>query len=281
MAGQPPTCPVPLNDSQPPMPVYNPADSNNAMGTPAMFQRTNMTNPDPGISRRVYGIYMQTIVSRNVGYFEPYIGLDFLLELPESGTQTFRFGDVPYGQLSTYPPIQGSLVAGTEITPWENRETWQRFLIDIFVVGKYYSQGRDYSPLFDALGSSSSIPLVAPNYAINDQMMNRAIYFTGTTGIASHTDVSAHLRVTVQPARFLRFTVGGSVMYSAPYLITATDACNPNVRPADNSQLGGCVGDAVPDPMHRPVIDGAGQRFRAVDDITWDFYASLSFTPRF
>ncbi len=278
-------CPVALGEGPARPNTYDPADSNNVVADAAHpYQRQLMPNPDPGISRRVHGLYFQTLVSRRIGYIEPYAGLDALLEIPEGNLPQFRFGDTPYGQLSTYPPIQGSFMVGTEIIPWENRESWQRFVVDLAVRGHYYSQGRDYSPLFDALGTSNSTPLTQPQYPINQAVNNNfqnPVYFTGTTGVHSHGAISGAMGVSIQPAKFIRFSFGGNVMYTAPFLMTATDACNPNVSPDNDAYRAGCVGSSVPDPMHRPVIDSAGQRFRFTDDWTWNVYVNLSLTPRF
>jgi hypothetical protein len=208
--------------------------------------------------------------------------MDALIELPSS-SEFFHYGDVPYGQLATMPPISGSLVAGMEIIPWENRESWQRFVVDLNLRAAYASQGRDFSPLFDALGSSNSIPLTQASYAINDLDSHaRPIYFNGTTSLHATGSVSAGLGLAIQAARFLRFSVSGQLTYIAPQTMTATDACNPNERPGSNLALrGGCVGDASPDPTHRPVIDLPGQRFRFVDDTVFDLWVNISLTPRF
>jgi hypothetical protein len=238
---------------------------------------------EPGISRGVHGLYLQTVMSRRVGYVEPYIGLDVLFEVPGTAN-LFRFTDAPFGQLATYPPIQGSLVAGAEIVPWENRETWQRFAVDLSVRGQYYSQGRDYTVLYDALGSSNSVPLTSPSWAISDQPANdprRAVWYSGLAGVHSHGRLSASLAIAIQAAKFLRFDFGSTITYVTPHLITATDACNPNEEPRSASERGGCVSSAVPDPQHRPVIDLPGQRFRTTDDLIWDLFVTIALTPQF
>lgn len=263
--------------------MTRPEGSTNTVETPDAPYERAAGPAEPGISRRVHGLYAQTVMSRRVGYVEPYIGLDFLYEIPEGGTP-FRFTDAPFGQLATYPPIQGSLTAGAEIVPWENRESWQRFAIDLRVRGTYYSQGRDYSVLFDALGSSNSVPLTTPTWAISDQPANdpnRAIWFSGTTGVHSHGQLTAALSVDIMAAKFLRFVFGSSLSYVTPHFITATDACNPNETPRNAAERGGCVADAVPDPQHRPVIDSPGQRFRTTEDFIWDLYVNVALTPRF
>ncbi len=184
----------------------------------------------------------------------------------------------------------GTLTAGVEIIPWENRETWQRLLIDLRFRGSYYSPGRDYSALYDALGSSLSRPLNIPGCPSNarDPMTGatcqaeRNVYFDGLTTTASHVVLGGSAMVSVQPAKFLRFTLGAAFAWTSPHTITNTDACNPGQTvPADHPEWrGGCQGSSSPDPTHRPVIDSAGGRFRTTNDLTWDFYAAIALTPR-
>nr|MBK7069953.1 hypothetical protein [Deltaproteobacteria bacterium] len=263
-----------------------PASGNTA---PAAAARSAPANPDPGISRGLHGVYFQTMVSRRLGYIEPYAGLDFLAEFPIRDS-AFRYADTPLGQLSNFPPIVGTLTAGMEIIPWENRETWQRLLIDLRFRGAYYSPGRDYSALYDALGSSLSRPLNLPGCPSNarDPMTGvtcqaeRNVYFDGLTTTASHVVLGGSAMVSVQPAKFLRFTLGAAFAWTSPHTITNTDACNPGqtVQTDHPEYRGGCQGNSSPDPTHRPVIDSAGGRFRSTNDITWDFYAAIALTPR-
>ncbi len=99
--------------------------------------------------------------------------------------------------------------------------------------------------------------------------------------------------------KWLRFSLGTAFTYITPHLMTATDACNPNepassisdpefpgndeasVRARRGRFSGGCVGDATPDPQHRPVIDLPGQRFRFVEDLVFDLWVNVQVTPRF
>ena len=262
-----------------------PATGNTA---PAAAARTAPANPDPGVSRGLHGVFFQTMIARRFGYIEPYGGLDVLAEFPVSSTG-FNYSSTPLGQLSNFPPLVGSLTAGLEVIPWENRETWQRLLIDLRFRGSYLSPGRDYSPLYDALGSSLSRPLNLPGCPSNARLGDgtacqpeRNVYFNGLTTTASHVVLGGSATVSVQPAKFLRFTLGATVAWTSPHTITNTDACNPGQTvPADHPEWrGGCQGSSSPDPTHRPVIDSAGGRFRTTDDLTWDFYAAIALTPR-
>lgn len=263
----------------------DPPDSTSVMSTPdAPAERANDPTRSPGISRGVHGLFVQTVISRRTGFFEPFLGLEALAEIPGAQLPQFLYGgDKPFGQLSTVPPIKGALTVGTEIIPWENRETWQRFAIDVRLRGEYHSQGREYTPLFDALGASNSVPLTAPTWSIRNQMARdpmNALWFTGTTSVQSHAKLGAYLGLNFQASRHFRFVLSGSLLYTTSHAMTATDACNPNESSNNPADRGGCQGTSVPDPQHRIVIDSAGSRFRMTNDFTWDIHAQLTFTPR-
>jgi hypothetical protein len=242
----------------------------------------------PGISRGLHGLYFQTAASRRIGFIEPYAALDVLAEFPMREAP-FRYFDTPYGQLASFPPIQGSLTVGAEITPWENRESWQRIALDFRIRGTYRSQGRDYSPLYDALGSSTSRALAVPGCPSNVRnpdgtcQPGRDIYFDGLTTVQSHVIVNGMISLAAQPLKILRFDIGLGISWVSPHLITATDACNPGeIVPQNHPEWrGGCVGDSAPDPTHRGVIDQSGGRFRTSGETLFDFFASVSLTPRF
>lgn len=270
----------PQTSSVPPVP-----DS----GIRSMSSFTRAAGPSStGVGRGLHGLFFQTMIARRVGYVEPYAGFDILAEFPTRDSP-FRYFDTPYGLLSNFPPIAGSLTVGVEIVPWENRETWQKLAIDLRARGTYRSQGRDYSALYDALGTSSSVPLLQPGCPSNVRYSNgacqpgREVYFDGLTTTGSHVILGGQFNVMIQPARFLRFIIGGAVSWVAPHTVTQTDACNPNqsVDPQHPEWRGGCVSNSAPDPSHRAVIDSPGNRFYTTNDVYFDFSAAIAVTPRF
>jgi len=117
----------------------------------------NPTGPgrDPGISRGMNAIIANTVFSRRIGYVEPYSGFRFQAELPQSNSDFGATSDLK-GTLLNRPPLVGTFTVGMEIFPWENREAFQRVVIDLRLRGSYHSPGRDYSELYDALGSSQA-----------------------------------------------------------------------------------------------------------------------------
>lgn len=252
----------------------------------------NLAGRSPGISRGTNAIKIGTLFSNRFRYVEPYGGFWFMAEWQKSGTDMGNYGDLQ-GIITNRPPLQGGITGGLMIHPWENREQFQRFTIDLRFDAKYISQGRDYTPLFDALGSSNASSLVAPNPAayhagaidpatgkptsVGDY--TRPIAFTGVTDVEAHGAFGGKAAFVIQAAQYIRFNLGVGLTYIQSYLISAADACNPDFTPtpeeAGRCRTGGTgTVTGAPNPNHRPVIDLPGRRFRVTDSFLWDAWLS-------
>lgn len=242
-------------------------------------------NRDPGISRGMNAVAFHTIFSRRFGYVEPYTAFRMQAEFPQSNSDFGATSDLR-GTLLNRPPILGTVMVGMEVFPWERRERFQRLGLDFKVSGTYHSPGRDYSELFDALGSSQAPSLRNPNPAayragpgdftsVADPNAQR-VYFTGITDQQAYGSVRAAAGVTWQAGEYVKFTGGLGLTYAQSHLVTAADACNPDFK-GDAGASGPCRTGAatasggsatgIPNPNHRPVIDLPGRRF-SVDDTT-------------
>jgi hypothetical protein len=180
-----------------------------------------------------------------------------------------------------------------EIYPWENREAFQRVVIDVKVRGSYSSPGRDYSELFDALGSSQAPSLRNPNpsayragadgfTSVADPNATK-VYFTGITDQQAFGSFGGSVGVTWQAAQYVKFTGGLGLTHVQSHLITAADACNPDFK-TESTQSGPCrtgtdtagggTATGIPNPHHRPVIDLPGRRFSVDDTSLVDLWVS-------
>lgn len=238
---------------------------------------------DPGISRGMHALVAQTILSRRWGYVEPYFGFKALVEFPQSNSDFGRTNDFR-GSLLNRPPVVGTFTIGTEIFPFERREQFRRLSVDVRAHASYHSPGRDYSELFDALGSSSAPSLRNPNPGGYRAEGNASVvdpgapkvYFSGVTDQQAFGVFGFATGATFQLNAYLKFNAGLGLSFVQSHLITAADACNPDFK-GDTGASGPCrTGSAtasggsvtgIPNPNHRQVIDLPGRRF-SVDDIT-------------
>jgi hypothetical protein len=260
----------------------NPAAGTVECPTPGPHPET--TNRSPGISRGMNTIVAHTVFSRRFGYVEPYTGLSFLADFPQSSSdygETTGFA----GNLVNHPPLVGNFSLGMEVIPWERREQFQRFVFDFRATGTYHSEGRDYTELFDALGSTSSTLLQSPNpggykagampnSSIPDPNAQK-VYFNGITDQLQYASVAGRFSATWQAGEYVKFVAGIGIQYDQSHVITADQACNPNAN-ATVATAGTCVTTSgtggfsktttgIPNPNYRPTFDVPGNRFLSDD----------------
>jgi hypothetical protein len=240
-------------------------------------------NRDPGISKGFNSVIGKTVWSRRFGYVEPYSGFWVQADFPNSSSDFGKWN--PAQDLDRTPPLQGSFALGLEVIPYEAREQFQRLTADFRFKGTYHSPGRDYSELFDQLGSSQATSLRTPNPAAYTSgpggksvvdTSSENVYFTGITEQEAYGSFTLSSSATWQTGAYIKFTLGAGLTYAQSHLITASDVCTPNGN-TNPSAAGPCVQNGlvqgVPNPDHRDIIDLPGHRFSVDDTLIVDLYA--------
>jgi hypothetical protein len=253
---------------------------------PADSARTGVSQAArvPGVSRGTTAIELHSYISKRIKYVEPYSGFRTLFEFAQDKSD-FGASDLK-GVVANHPPLQGWAYAGLMVMPWEHREQFQRITFDGRLGASYRSEGRDYSELFDALGSSAAPSLRTPAYGAyragtgNDSVIDPTsprVFFTGITDVSAYASIQASLSVTWQAGEYIKFQVGGKYTREQGHLITSDQPCNPDFSgdlaasgTCRNVRATGATATGIPNPNYRPTIDSVGRRFR-VDDINlWD-----------
>jgi len=260
-----------------------------ADGAPSYF------NGDGGISRGTNALRIETRSSHRYRYLEPYAGLAFQVEWPASSDRFFvPSGDLD-GVVNSIPPLFGEATVGVVVIPWEQRARHQRFSIDFRGTFAYISEGRNWSPLFDALGTSSDPALTNPVCETSEVVgemcpmgdpARRKGFFYGLTDTQSHARIGGRIAVEMQAARYVKFGFAAGLSYTTAHLLSFADACNPNIDQvspgldADGNVLpdarGGNCRSGVINPNYRETIDLPGRRFRLDGAMTFDLSATIT-----
>lgn len=253
-------------------------------------------NRDPGISRAMNGVGFHTVFSRRFGYVEPFAGFKMLAEFPQANSDFGQTNDFQ-GALINHPPLVGTFMLGAEVIPWEHREQVQRLVGGLKVSGSYHSPGREYSELFDALGSSQAATLrsaqASAYHSGTDQgravsvadPQAQKVYFTGITDQQAFATFGVHGTATWQAGQYIKFQGGLGVTFAQSHLVTAADSCNPDFKgdfgasgpchgAPNGSGTSGAVVTGIPNPNHRDVIDTPGHRFSVDDTAIVDLWVS-------
>jgi len=250
---------------------------------------------EPGVSRGVTGLELHTVISRRVKYIEPYGGFRALLEFPTGASD---YGAVDFeGSLVNHPPLRGTMLVGINVIPWEVRDRFQRVTLDFRFTGTYVSEGRDYSELFDALGSSDAPSLRTPNYS--KYMANpdpdtagvapsvvdpdsRRVYFTGLTDVQAHGTYVLSGSFTWQAGEYVKFNVGTALNLTQGHFITFDQACNPDfddeLSKSGYCRAGGSAprSSGLPNPNFRKVLNDTGRRLKVDDSTGFDAWLNAT-----
>lgn len=254
-----------------------------------------------GVSRGTTALEIHTYLSKRIKYIEPYGGFYAMVEFQ---TDASDYGQTDLeGSLVNRPPVRGGFVIGTEISPYEVREKYQKLSFDIRLTGTYVSEGRDYSELFDALGSSDAPTIRSPNFAgfqgnadatsegafpsvVNPQ--SQKVYFTGLTDVQQHGMYTLKTGVTFQAGEYVKFAAGTAYTATQGHYITFDQPCNPDFNQSDRGRAGPCQSSSttgatgtqrvtgIPNPNYRPVINTPGRRFRVDDINAWDVFINAT-----
>ena len=254
---------------------------------------------DPGVSRGTTALELHTFLSQRIKYIEPYGGFRALFEFQNESSD---YGQTDLkGSLVNHPPLRGSMILGLNVIPWEVRDQYQRVTFDFRFTGTYVSEGRDYSELFDALGSSDAPSIRNPLYSEFQRNPNdptgdepsivnprsQKVYFTGLTDVQQYGMYSFSTAFTWQAGEFVKFNVGGGYTIVQAHFITFDQACNPDFDD-DLGKAGPCSTDTnpntpgndratgIPNPNYRAVINAPGRRFKVDDSNGWDVWLNAT-----
>ncbi|HET6339172.1 MAG TPA: hypothetical protein VFG30_38395, partial [Polyangiales bacterium] len=132
------------------------------------------------------------------------------------------------------------------------------------------SAGRDYTPLFDVLGTSGNPYLSTPL----ELEAGTPVAFNGLTQVDAYAKLALNLALAMQAARYVRFRVDLNVSHATQHLLTGAAACSAAGRDSDSTS--DQCGDKQPNALYRAVIDQPGQRFALSSDIAYSLSATAT-----
>lgn len=238
-----------------------------------------------GISSGVHSLRAGTRISRRFKYLDPYFGFEAIIPFPKKGEAPWPYMDKYSGQINDTPPIVGSIQFGTEIIPWENKARQQKFYIDLRIIGSYHSEGREITPLFDALGTSTDTGLAYTPGASSDFDDFWSSYpkyrWTGLTDVENYTSFGGRLTFGFITGKWFKIHTGVMFAHDQEHFITFTDECNPanfdDVGMADGTSNcefdpGDMEDEDSFNPDFRRAIDALGNRFRLEESTIFEFF---------
>ncbi|MBI5502284.1 MAG: hypothetical protein HY907_18720 [Deltaproteobacteria bacterium] len=263
-------------------------------GIGELLQASSEAEGGGGESRGLSEVRLGMALSRRFQYIEPFGGLFAMVGIPKNDTY-HHFDNPVEGQINTMPPVEGTLLFGMDIIPWENLERFQKLWIGLEISGTFHSEGRTYSELFDALGSSDDCRLTYARQnadgtdsgcydtageqsfldAWHGAYGGDALYrWSGMTDVENYATFMGRLTVGIQAAKYVKFVAGVGFAHDQEHYITFTDECNSEAPGTCGGVPGG--GHEQYNPMTREAIDAPGNRFRVQETTVFDVFAAVT-----
>ena len=259
------------------------------------LEGTSVGERGPGVNRGVMGLEVHTMMSKRIKYIEPYGGFSALFEFQQASSD-YGISDVE-ATLVNHPPLVGTMILGMMVIPWENREKFGRLTFDMRLTGQYHSEGRDYSELFDAIGSSDAASVRTPQWAAYKATVcdpkstalcppsvvdtgSQKTYFTGLSDVAAYTSFRISGSATWQTNEYVKFNFGLGYRHDQGHSISGDPPCNPAKTdlatggPCHSGGAGATTATGIANPNYRQPMNAVGRRFFVDDSNTFDVMAS-------
>jgi hypothetical protein len=183
-----------------------------------------------GVGEGLHQIGLSTVISRRAAlWLEPYFSFHGTFRFPGGDTLFTNEGTT---QTLIQPGSTLGLILGTELIPYENNETDSRFEIDLGFAADFVFEGREYTPLFEALGRS---PCSAAPHAstCEDTAFTRSIeegvgdltafHSNGITDVEQYGRLGGHVGLHYQPVKYIQLGATFGYTRTTPHLLTNAD----------------------------------------------------------
>ena len=210
-------------------------------------------------------------------WVEPWFRMDTFMRFQDAGS---LFEDYADTQTLTSPGHAIAASAGTTFIPIEDVEGQSTLTIDIGGMIHYRFEGREYTDLFEALGTSECDPSNAQPCGLTTYDLGANSFLDGSerrktdgvTDVEQYATASSWFTLRYQILEWVTVRAGFSLAYEFPHYITFADAGEDKngdqvVQLEDPNDPDGQPNEYS--PVYATSLDGIGNRFRTGGMMTY------------
>jgi len=235
-----------------------------------------MRTTNAAVGQGLHQLKLETAISRRIAFFEPYFGLWGLFRFPSTNSLFKNYGET---QNYATPGARIGLMLGAEFYPWSvpgpKDHEGKYFAIDLGFKTTYTFRGRDYTMLFDAIGSSGKnnatlyerqnpkhYPDGTPNLSyINEQ---------GVTDVGPYGTYVAYVGFDVQPIEYFRIGFRFTFTHTSDHFLTFADLGKDlnnsgHIEYGNPAALTKAKVSNEYSPVYNKALDDPGHRFKVQD----------------
>lgn len=272
------------------------------------------TASNTAVGDGVFRIDVNTSISRRVFWWmEPYFDLHGSLVGTTTKKSPFADQGVEDVQTLVTPGHSIGLKLGTEFIPWEVESEGRHFSIDLGFGLDYVFEGREYTEVFELLGSHAancggdvdcspftyarspkgiydravrqhnSGEITSDDLSAIDQALPKNIaagdypVTNGVTDVEQYGVYTGWLGFHLQPIRYFAFGTNFSIAYRQPHFITFADPGLDSAVDGDGVVTGyNPQGENEYNPVYLEEVDKPGYRMKVDQPLTWSLLFTLT-----
>ena len=221
-----------------------------------------------GVGGAVHALTLHTALSRAIGPVEPFIDFRTTLRFPDPSGP---FQNERVTQTLVSPGHTLGLMLGSDFHLWNAPSKEKPYLsLDIALMADFTFEGREFTELFDALGSSSCTAEngCSRTFYTRDLANGQQRKVNGITDVEQYGRYGAHLGLSYRPIQHVKVTLGFDYWHTTSHYITFADAGvdidgTNGVRGRNTQNLNEF------NPFYNSAYDEYGKRFRVDDKNTY------------
>ena len=209
------------------------------------------------------------ISSRAFSWFEPYFRVDGTFQMPAKDSLFQQLGKT---QTLISPGHQLGIALGTEFIAHEEPATEQSFVFDIGGSVRFQFEGRTYTDLFEALGTSTCDPrdtldpcdLTTYSRGDIDPVTDTTRKTDGLTDIEQYATISGWLGFRWQIQKHVQLRAMFQVAHDTDHFLTTADA-GKDLDGFNQVEKENSMGENEYNPVYSDAYDSLGRRFLSGD----------------
>ncbi len=232
-----------------------------------------------GVSDGVTRLRLSTTMSKKIRWAEPHVEFWWRAPIAVKDNAPLAPLDRGFGVSNESPQQEAGTRFGFEATLWEKPEDNLRVGLDFSATLTAMFAGRGYSDMWEVFqyagySTEAIAPLVLDRDPVDPGLQGRS--HPGVTNIENFMTLDTLVSVTVDAGEKIRFSGGIGMQFEQGHLISFADA-GEDLPTCTGGQVAGCetdvndlvnAGTAEVNPLHVPLIDLAGHRYRVAEGKT-------------
>jgi hypothetical protein len=229
-----------------------------------------------GVSDGVTHVRLSTSMAKKIRWAEPHVEFWWKAPVAIKDNAPLAPLDQGFGVSNEAPQQQAGTKFGFEATLWEKPADDLRVGLDFSATLAANFAGRGYSDMWEVFqyagnAADSTNPLILDTEPTITGVQAKS--HPGVSNIENFMTLDTMVRVTADAGEKIRFSGGFGMQFEQGHLISFADA-GEDFPTCTGGQVGGCetdsndlvnAGTAEVNPLHVPLIDLAGHRYRVAE----------------